>query len=82
METKHTPIMDRLTSIDNPLLTDTEYDQLKQVGEMVLKNASKGLAGAGADFERIYSKGYANGYVAALANFPELARELIAKANQ
>ena len=74
------PIHNKLTSIDHQLLTDAEYEQLKAVAAQLFKDSSKGLSTGGAEFDRIYPKGYVNGYVAALANYPELAREVIAKA--
>lgn len=76
----NTKLMEMIGGIDQPLLTDEEYEALKEVAANILATASKGLSSPGPDFERIYGKGYANGYAAALAEFPALAREIIAKA--
>lgn len=78
MSTK-TPLHDQLQNIDTPLLTDDEYAEVGRVASVILLKASKGLASPGPDFERIYGKGYVNGFTAALAEYPALAREVIAR---
>ena len=65
---------------DLSILTDSEYDLLYKIADLIREKASKGLGPSlNPEFDRIYPKGFRNGFAAALAEFPEAARALIAK---
>jgi hypothetical protein len=61
-------------------LNETELDQIGKVADIILAEASKGLGPSlNPEFDRIYPKGYRNGFTSAMMEAPDVARELIKK---
>ena len=80
---KHTlelPIHRKLQSLDEPLLTDEEYEQLARISAKSRIARTPLITGVSADWERGFAKGQDMAFAHTLASFPALAREVIAKA--
>jgi hypothetical protein len=73
------PLHKQLCSIDEPLLTDAEYDALAKIVAKSRIARTPLITGVGAEWERGFAKGNDFGVVHTLAQYPALAREVIAR---